>query len=109
NSAYAGPEIKKKFDEWAEAQLCSISYERETHRCHQAIADLADSLFPSEPKTISLNKTLTGHDGVFCIAGREVPAYVQRFRPQVLRLDMRTSCQGYGAMNFGESKGMTFD
>jgi DNA helicase II / ATP-dependent DNA helicase PcrA len=33
---------------------------------------------------------------------------MEKYRPQVLRLDRRTQCDGYAAMNFGESKGMTF-
>ena len=35
--------------------------------------------------------------------------YVARFRPQVLRLDRKTDCEDRPALNFGDSKGMTFD
>jgi DNA helicase-2/ATP-dependent DNA helicase PcrA len=109
NGAYAGAKIITKFREWEKAGLVTLSYARETHRCHQLIADLADSFYPAEPKTISKNKAVTEHDGVFLVSDLSVPAYVEKYRPQVLRLDRRTLCNGYAAMTFGESKGMTFD
>jgi DNA helicase-2/ATP-dependent DNA helicase PcrA len=34
---------------------------------------------------------------------------MHHFRPQVLKYDVRTRCAGYAAINFGASKGMTFD
>ena len=79
------------------------------HRCNQAIADLGDSFFPNEPKTVSRNYKLTGHDGVFLVPDADVAEYVKRFSPQVLRYSAKTNCDPYGAMNFGESKGMTFE
>ncbi len=109
NTGYVGVKIRKKFEEWQKMGLCDLTYELETHRCNQSIADLADKFFPEEPKTISLNKATTGHDGVFVICSTDVSAYVAEYRPQVLRLDVKTDCCGYEAMNFGESKGSTFD
>jgi len=109
NSAYVGIRIINKFKEWHEADLGTLSYERETYRCHQAIADLADAFFPKEPPTISLSEAATGHVGVFAIQSGTVHDYVNRYHPQVLRLDKRTGCDGHEAMNFGESKGLTFD
>jgi DNA helicase-2/ATP-dependent DNA helicase PcrA len=109
NSAYVGIRIIDKFREWHEADLGTLSYEQETYRCHQAIADLADAFFPQEPRTVSRNETTTGHDGVFAIESALLHDYMNRYRPQVLRLDKRTSCEGYEAMNYGESKGLTFD
>ncbi len=109
NSAFAGFNIIKKLQQWEKAGLASLSYERHTHRCHQHIADLGDSFFPKEPVTKSLNTTATGHDGVFVVATSKVASYVATFAPQVLRLDRKTPCHNLPAMNFGESKGLTFD
>lgn len=109
NKAFSEKNIIGKFRAWDKAKLAALSYERETHRCHQRIADLADKIFPDEPSTISLNKTDTGHDGIFVLKPANVTHYVQRFSPSVLRLDRRTDCGGFDATNFGESKGMTFD
>jgi DNA helicase-2/ATP-dependent DNA helicase PcrA len=109
NGAYAGSNIITKFREWEKTGLATISYARNTHRCHQLIANLADSFYLTEPKTISKNEVITGHDGVFLVSTQTVPAYMARYKPQVLRLDRRTQCEGYAALNFGESKGMTFN
>jgi DNA helicase-2/ATP-dependent DNA helicase PcrA len=109
NSGYSGTKIVKKFEEWKTSGLCALKYETETHRCQQSIVDLADTLFPNEPKTVSLNEKRTGHDGPFYLSPADVPSYVAAFSPQVLRLNVTTDCGELSAMNFGESKGMTFD
>lgn len=109
NKAFGGPAIIKKFELWKKAGLATIDYERHTHRCNQAIADLGDSFFPNEPTTISKNEKLTGHDGIFLVAKADVAEYVDRFSPQVLRYSAKTKCDPHKAMNFGESKGLTFE
>lgn len=109
NKAFAGPAIIKKFELWKKQGLVAIEYETHTHRCNQAIADLGDSFFPNEPKTVSRNHKLTGHDGVFLVSSADVSEYVKRYAPQVLRYSAATKCDPDEAMNFGESKGLTFE
>jgi len=109
NTAFAGINIIKKFQQWHTCGLAVLSYEQHTHRCQQDIACLGDSFFPKEPATESLNTTTTGHDGVFIVPTGMVADYVRQFTPQVLRLDKKTPCDNLAAMNFGESKGLTFD
>jgi len=58
---------------------------------------------------MSKNLSVTGHDGIFAVPKQEAAAYVARYKPQVLRYDRRTNCDGYDAINFGEAKGLTFD
>lgn len=108
NKAFAGPKIIDKLRAWQKSKLAKLIFERETHRCHQLVADLADSFFPDEPTTISRNTTITGHDGVFLLRRADVPNYAARYSPQVLRLNRSTKCDGHAAMNFGDSKGLTF-
>lgn len=109
NSAFSGVSIVGKFREWERGGLAALRYEQATHRSNQSIADFADALFPDDPPTKSQNVVTTGHDGVFTIPAGSVHAYVKRYNPQVLRLDRKTPCMGLEAMNFGESKGLTFD
>ncbi|BEP70865.1 MULTISPECIES: UvrD-helicase domain-containing protein [unclassified Variovorax] len=109
NSAFSGVKIIGKFRQWSKAGLAQLTYEQHTHRCHQHIADLGDSFYPAEPKTTSLNSKNTGHDGIFLVPSAHVDQYVEAYSPQVLRLDRKTQCNGLPALNFGESKGMTFD
>lgn len=78
-------------------------------RSNQAICDFADALFPTLPKTFSRNETVTGHDGIFEICRADVPAYVEKYRPIVLRHDRRSDTLGLSAFNIGVTKGRTFD
>lgn len=109
NKAYAKASIVKKFEDWRDAGLLAIEFESHTHRCNQAIADLSDSLFPGLPRTQSLNRVVTGHDGIFAVRSADIGKYVETFTPQVLRFSAATNCEPHRALNFGESKGMTFD
>ncbi len=61
------------------------------------------------PKTTSLNNVVTGHDGVFAVRERNVDAYVKAFAPQTLRYDRKTKDVPGTPINYGASKGMTFD
>lgn len=108
NKRFAGPAIIGKFEAWKKAGLADIEYETHTHRCNQSIADLGDSFFPNEPKTVSKNETVTGHDGVFLVSSADINEYVKRFAPQALRYNAKTVCGALDALNFGEAKGMTF-
>jgi DNA helicase-2/ATP-dependent DNA helicase PcrA len=109
NSAFGGINIVNKFKAWDKAGLAKLTYEQHTHRCHQHIANLGDGFFPGDPVTRSLNNMVTGHDGVYVVASTKVEAYMAAFAPQVLRFDKKTACRDLPAMNFGESKGLTFD
>lgn len=109
NSGFGGYNIIKKFREWEKKKLCALDYQTHSYRCNQEICDFSDALYSAEPKTTSKSSCRTGHDGVFLISADSVPAYVEKYSPQVLRYDKRSRCNGLDAMNFGISKGMTFD
>jgi len=109
NKPFRGSKVVKKFRQWEKRQLSTLTYQYDTYRCIQEIADLADSLFPEEPSTNSRRHDSTGHDGIILVRHSDVDAYVRDYRPQVLRLDIRTDCHNLSAMNFGESKGLSFD
>jgi DNA helicase-2/ATP-dependent DNA helicase PcrA len=109
NKAFTGVNIINKFRQWNERGLAELVYRHDTHRCNQEISNLADSFFPDEPRTNSLCRSNTGHDGIFFVRHSDVDAYIREYGPQVLRLDKRTDCHSIGAMNFGESKGRSFD
>lgn len=91
------------------SKRCGREDRHESYRCNQAICDFASALFPNLPPMKSKNEVETGHDGIFHIAEREVGTYVHRHAPQILRHDKKTNTLGLPAMNFGVSKGSTFD
>jgi DNA helicase-2/ATP-dependent DNA helicase PcrA len=109
NGAFSGIRIIGKFRQWEKQGIVTLTYQYDTHRCNQEIASLADSLFPEEKSTNSRRRDRTGHDGIFLVRHSEVETYVRDYRPQVLRLDIKTDCHNLSAMNFGESKGLSFD
>lgn len=109
NKAYAGAKIIRKFEEWGRMKLCEIEYHCISHRCVQPICDLADKLYPTMPKTTSLNKDVTAHDGVFAILQKDVSSYLTMYRPQTLRYSRATMEVPGDPINYGASKGLTFD
>ena len=105
---YARAKIVDKFKEWEAAGLCRVDSECCSHRCTQAICDFADQFFPESPKTVSRNKTVTEHDGVFVVPYSQANAYIRNYCPQVLRYNKTVDVPG-DSINFGASKGMEFE
>lgn len=91
------------------AGTCRVEHRTESWRCNQAICDWADALYPELPKTISRNQARTGHDEVVLLARDDVPVYIEKFNPTILRWNRTSDTLGLPAMNIGVSKGSTFD
>jgi DNA helicase II / ATP-dependent DNA helicase PcrA len=89
--------------------ICPIELRTESWRCNQEICDWADAIYPELPPTASRNPDRTGHDGVFLLAAEDVPKYITKYNPTILRWDKRADTLGLQAMNIGVSKGSTFD
>jgi len=80
------------------------------YRCNKTICDLSNKLFPDFPATTSGNNIETEHSGVFFIKEEDIEDYLQKFQPIQLRDSKRTNVNdNYRVMNFGESKGLSFD
>lgn len=107
NKKYRGAGIL----DWLQARraVCVMEMRAESWRCHQLICDWSDRLYPEMPTTTSRNLDKTGHDGIFKITANDVPAYVAKYTPQVLRDWIRTSTLDLSALNIGVSKGSTYD
>ena len=108
NRGFFGIGFLTKVESWAKAGLCEIEYMSVSYRCLQEICDLADGIFPGIRATVSHNTRRTIHDGIFVVRSGDLPAYMARFEPQVLRYD-RTTPSDYLAFNFGEVKGLGYD
>ncbi|AQX00109.1 UvrD-helicase domain-containing protein [Elizabethkingia anophelis] len=80
------------------------------YRCNKAICDLSNKLFIDFEATTSGNNEITDHDGVFFIKEKDVDSYLHKYQPLQLR-DTRKKIvnENYAVMNFGESKGLSFD
>ncbi|MFG0460257.1 UvrD-helicase domain-containing protein [Pseudomonas sp. yb_1] len=90
-----------------------IEYRNTTWRCSPGIARFSDTIFNPAwgfPETESLNEVRTDHDGVFLLANRNVLAYVERFRPQCLRVNVRSGTAfDLNYINFKVAKGATYE
>lgn len=109
NKKYARAKVVDRFEKWRKAGLCDLEYQYHSYRCTQGICDFADQLHPSLPKTNSLNKIVTGHDGVFAVPKSQVFKYIGAFHPQALRYNRTFKDVPGTPINFGSAKGMTFD
>lgn len=80
------------------------------YRCVPQICNLSNKLFPDLPCTASGNSKTTGHDGVFLLKPRDVENYLTKYNPIQLRDSRSTTVNAkLKVMNFGESKGLSFD
>ncbi len=85
-----------------------------SHRNNQAICNYSAKLYPAltTPKPCTCNKcreNITNHEGVFIIQPSGVGKYLSKYNPMQLRWSTSTKCSTeYQAMNFGESKGLSF-
>lgn len=106
NNKYKGINIINYFLE--RENICSINQSLNmSYRCNQMICDFADSLFSNLPNTVGQNEECTEHDGVFIVHPNDVEHYLEKYNPQCLRYNARTNLPN--AINFGDSKGLTFD
>ncbi|WP_433076635.1 UvrD-helicase domain-containing protein [Dactylosporangium sp. CA-052675] len=107
NKQYRGAGLLK----WLQQRQhrCTLETRAESWRCNQQICDWADAIYPNMPPTKSHNHELTGHDGVFTIAHGDVPAYIAKYSPTVLRHSRVTPTIDFPALNIGLSKGSTYD
>lgn len=83
----------------------------QSYRCIQTICDFADALFPSLPKTISLNDVNIEHKGIYTLSPPDLNKYCNLYSPQILGHDKRAASKtsGLPVNNFGAVKGQTYN
>jgi superfamily I DNA/RNA helicase len=80
------------------------------YRCIKPICELSNRLFANMQQTTSGNDNITEHDGIFFVKKRNVTDYLQQYQPMQLRDSRKINVnENYKVMNFGESKGLSFD
>jgi len=93
---------------------CDIDIDRTTlnitYRNKKDICELANLVYPEFDPCGCICQETTEHDGVFFVHTSDVDYYLSKYQPTQLRDNIRTKVNGqYPAVNFGESKGLTFD
>ena len=116
NSAPKNKQYKKsKIVHFFEDKTINISKDDATlivnYRCIKPICELSNKLFPNMKQTTSGNNNTTAHDGIFFVKKQDVEKYLQQYQPIQLRDSKRRTDvnENYRVMNFGESKGLSFD
>jgi len=86
-----------------------------SHRNNQLICNYSAKLYPSLsiPSACTCKEcrdNTTDHEGVFIIKPSDAERYLSAHNPIQLRWSISTKCSSnFQAMNFGESKGLSFD
>lgn len=81
-----------------------------TFRNNEKICSFANSIYPGYEACKSKQEKVSEHDGVFLVKPCDVSGYLIRYKPMQLRDRISTEVNScYPAINFGESKGLTFD
>jgi DNA helicase IV len=107
NKKYRGAGLLDWFDE--RSTVCRREDRAVSYRCHQDICDFASALFPNYPPMKAAETHDVEHAGIHQVSSFEALAYADRWAPKVLRHQKSSNTQGLAAMNFGVSKGSTFD
>lgn len=86
---------------------------KDSHRCSHKICDYASKLYIDFTPMTSCgccNIVPNIHEGVFLVKPEHVLDYLNLYNPMQLRWDKRSKTHlGFESLNFGESKGATFE
>ena len=97
--------------------LCEIDENtlNASHRNNQSICNYSAKLYPSLPVPVACTckvcrEYTTEHEGVFLIRPRDITKYLTTYQPIQLRWSSSIKCDhNFQTLNFGESKGLSFD
>ncbi|WP_426484621.1 UvrD-helicase domain-containing protein [Flavobacterium sp. 2] len=80
------------------------------YRCNELICNLSNKLYNKFSAAESGNTYKSGHDGIFFIREKDIDRYLELYNPVQLRDSRRQKVNdNYAVMNFGESKGLSFE
>ena len=109
---YKNGKIAEFIQEECRSLKCEIDMDslNISYRNNVEICKFSSKLYPNLASCCSAQSVVTGHDGVFLVAKKDVEKYLEKYDPIQLRDTQRTPTNSnYKAINFGYSKGRTFD
>lgn len=104
-----GKNIFQYFESLNSDSIVEMAVDNKSRRCNADICKLANMIHPNEPLIESLKDESDFHKGVYIISSDDVKEYYNNYRPIILRYDKRTKCEYHDVINYGVSKGLTFD
>lgn len=112
NNQFRKSEIIVFFESQAKKNLIIIDEKllNVNYRCTSRVCDFSNKLYPEMTFTSSGNNDIIEHLGVFFIRKEDVNEYLNKFCPVQLRDRVTvTTHPQYQSINFGKSKGLSFD
>jgi len=103
-----GKEIFKYFYKNKDKFSLNIDTSNISRRMIPELAFFANLVYPNNP-IIGIQKGTVENMGVYLILKKDVKIYVNYFKPTILRFNKTIDTLDFQAINFGESKGMTFN
>lgn len=81
-----------------------------SYRNNELICNFSSKLYPEFKSCMSKQNDDVPHKGIFLVREKDVDEYLKIYNPVQLRDNIRVNVNNkYPAMNFGDSKGLTFD
>jgi hypothetical protein len=104
-----GRNIYQYFDALSNDSIVTIDVNNKSRRCNSDICKLANVVHPNEPLIQSFENEENSHRGVYIISSSDIKEYYDNFKPMILRYNKTTQCEYTDVINYGVSKGMTFE
>lgn len=97
------------FKELRDNGVIELLFNNKTRRFGKEICEFANSLFYNDDVKIDSNIIYNKlNQGVYIIKKKDFKKYYEFYRPIILKYNAKTKID-YESLNFGQSKGMTFD
>ena len=109
NKKKSGKNIWEFFWEQKSKNIATIEENLVSRRFNESICNFANLVYPNANNMTTSMSEKTNHDGIFFVQKCDIETYYMHFQPIILRYDSRTDVGNFSAMNFGESKGLTFN
>lgn len=109
---YRDGRIKDFIQNKCKGSNCEIDEEtlNLSHRNNELICSFSSKLYPNFEPCTSNQNDVTKHDGIFLLRKQDVEKYLEAYNPTQLRHSIKTEVnKSYKTLNFGDSKGLTFD
>lgn len=109
---YRDGKIKGFIENECKKSNCEIDEEtlNISHRNNELICSFSSKLYPNFTSCRSDQKEVTEHDGIFLVKKQDVKKYLETYNSIQLRYSVNVEVnKSYKTVNFGDSKGLTFD
>lgn len=109
NKSESGINIIKYFKMMEKNNKINLIYNSSSRRFNADICKFSNLIYPDSDNINTIMDEVTEHDGVYLVSKNDIELYFNKYKPTVLKYDIKTNTLGYDSYNFGQCKGLTFD